>query len=142
MKNTRIALLTLIMSLCLMMSIGLSGCGSDTNNDESAAVGIRTETDMDAGADASKDSPYIGEEKAKEIALEAAAKETGKDKEDLIALNLMLDSDEYGEQYKSVDEDGLGIAIYVYTIDDKDYLIDALNGDVLEIRDTPEDSGD
>lgn len=125
MKKKNSIFITGLLVLCLMLTLGLAGCGSKKQE----AAPADQESEADDG--------YIGSEKAEEIALEAAAKDTGKDVDSLIALDLTLD-DELGEKYTPVGSEGEGTPVYAFTIEDKVYIIDAVSGELLEAIDAPE----
>ena len=129
------SLIALIMLFSFMLAFGLTGCGSSGDQDSSSEPEVSTEqNDTDDGSEAG----FIGLEKAKEIAVEAAAEATGKDKASLIPEDLTFSGSELGGGYRLWNEDGNATPVYAVTIDESVYVIDAVSGAVLEILEAPE----
>ncbi len=119
MKKKHPIFFTGLIVLCLMLTLGLAGCGSQKEEAETY-------------------DGYIGFEKAQDIAKEAASKETGKDIASLITPDLTLDDEELGEKYRNVDSEGKGKPVYALTVEEKVYIIDAVTGEILETRNAPD----
>ncbi len=107
----------LVVSSTAFAALLLAGCGNSTTQSEQGSVVPQTDT----AASVVNTADYIGEDKAKEIALNDA----GKDEKDVTDLQVYLDEDQEGNDPAAYD-----VEFFVGN-DEYDYEINASTGDII-----------